>query len=191
METIISQKLIIKQIIKNILTYYQNKDNGIIDGQYRYFAYRTGDDNLTNTEIKMINNQIILRLKLNDFDAYILLRIMLCIYEKNYYLFDNPTFIQEVYDDNNLNINIDDIYNIITNSEMYIGKWIEYLNLLVEQNNIDDYTQDDALDYYNDIFDKYGTHVNNLQVYKKVPLILDTRLKKQNIYDINDMLEII
>ena len=191
METIASQKSIIKQVIYNVLTYYQNKENDTTDGKYRYFAYRIGDDNLTNFEKKSLDNQIILRSKLIDSDAYILLRIMLCIYEKNYFLFDNPTFIQEVYDDNDLNINIDDIRNMITNSETYINKWIEYLNLLVEQDDIEDYTEDDALDKYQNNYDRFGTQIYNLQVYKKVPSILNTKLRKQIVYSVDEMIEMI
>lgn len=184
METITSQKSIINQIIINILTYYKNKENDTIDGQYRYFAYRTSDDNLTGTEIKMINNQIILQSKLSDSDVYILLRIMLCIREKNYFLFDNPTFIQEVYDDNDLNIDINDIRNMMLNSETYVDRWIEYLNLLVVQNNIEDYLLDD----YQKNFDNFGTHVDNLQVYTEVPSVIGTKRTIQNIYNINDIL---
>ena len=190
METIVERSAI-KRIIFNILTYYSNKENDTIDETIRYFAYRTSDDNLTNFEKKSLNNQIILQSKLNDSDAFILLRIMLCIFEKNYYLFDNSTFIQEIYDDNDLHISIDDIYNMITNSETYICKWIEYLNLLAEQDNIEDYMQDDELNNYQHNFDRFGTHVNNLQVYKRVPSIIDSVRSKQNVYTINDMLELI
>lgn len=177
------------EIVHNILSYYENKEKNLINEQVRYFAYRTCDSDLTEFEKKSLNNQIILKTKLNDSDAYILLRILSCICQENYYLFNNPTFIQEIYDDNHLNINLNDIRNMVTNSELHIIKWIEYLNLLAAQDDIEDYLEINALKKYQNNFNIYGTHVNDLQVYKIVPPLLDSRLKRQYINTIESIKE--
>lgn len=166
-------KTIYKNLIKKLLEHYIEKASQSNE-LYRYVVLRTPDDNLSLFEKLSINNQIGIYTNLSDFDAKIMVSILESIYSKNYGIYQK-SYIQDILYDSDItneDFGLEEMLDDLKNNYVNLDKWIEYLELIPSKYE-DDENEDNEenMKKMNDYIDKYGTDIDNLQIFENLPEI--------------------
>lgn len=169
------------ELIKNILNkYIEYEMESNLD--YKYYCHREIDSNVTNFEGLSNCNKIVIKSKLNHKQMSTIMILFQCIYDSNYYIFENT--------DNNYLIDYDSVDdNILVKLSKYDLE--EWLKLFEKDENYDennDENNDEKSDKHNDI--ENNTIINNVQIFDDVPYY-EKKYIKQKIYSLNDIIDLI
>jgi hypothetical protein len=188
-----SKMPMIKELVKNILTHYKNKED-TEGGKYLFFTHTECDSNLTDFEGFSNENRIVLKSSLNKNDVLLIMRLFQSVYDDNYWVFDIEEFMA-CFEGSDITICDTDIEKLSSYNDS--GIWIKYLKTQYK-----DYEED----YYNQLTDEQKKEQDededevkefeayNLSATKTKPGIRDYGFepkKKQMVYKIEDIINLI
>jgi len=154
-------------LVKSILNYYQSLES---NSSIKYYAHNEFDTNLTEFEGMSNSRKIVLATSLDPKFVPIIIRIFQCVYDSNYWIFED---VESVSDPDE--INNEELLELLTFSNS--DPWIKYLEIA-----------------YNEDLDQNGRYIGNEEIYNSVPSV-DTiyykSKKQQKIYKIIDIIKLL
>lgn len=169
-----------KKLILNILNYYKEKENSVLNKTYKYYANTEFDSNVTDFEALSNGNRLLLYTCLNPTDVFLLVQIFRSIYDNNYYYFKEIDGLCD-YDTDVINNTDKEILNP-KNFRLFLDTYATNHNDLQIKEG----------------FDKYGEYgrIEDIAVYNSKPNIakeFDRINKKKNlpqkVYTIKDLIK--
>ncbi len=118
------QEKIVK-LVKSILTHYQNLETNTSQTQpIKYYAHNEFDSNVTEFEGLSNSRKIVLATSLDIKYVHVLMRIFQCVYDSNYWIFED---IEGIADPDDIDPN--GLLELLLYSDTNPGlsQWIEYL----------------------------------------------------------------
>ena len=121
----------ITKLVKSILTHYQSLETAQFN-PIKYYAHNECDSNVTEFEGLSNSRKIVLATPLDIKHAHVLMRIFQCVYDSNYWVFEDVESTADPDD-----IDSDGILELLLYSDTNPGlsKWIEYLEKAYEDSD--------------------------------------------------------
>jgi hypothetical protein len=193
-----SKMPMIKELVKNILTHYKNKEE-TEEGEYLFFTHTEFDSNVTNFEGLSNENRIVLQSSLNKIDVLLIMRLFQSVYDDNYYWIEDINEVMASFDESDIIICETDIEKLASYNDS--GIWIKYLTMKYTEDEEDYYNQyyeqltdEEKKEQDEDIDEVKEYEASNLSATKSKPGIRDYGFKpkkKQMVYKIEDIINLI
>lgn len=148
----------IKILIKNILSFYQEKEIKNTISPNKYFWH--------NTEYTEFEKQVIVESKLQILDIFVIMELFKIVYNNNYNLFEDFDMIEELLESCDIIIPENDKKNLQSLKDPFC--WIQYLSLYYFHSSMD---ENDEIE-----IDTSNITVGNLSFSKKTPPICEKKI---------------
>ena len=174
----------VKQLVKNILTHYKEKDETMSaeGAKAKYYVRREMNASGEDFDGVSSENRIVLKSSLPYVDIFVIMNLFEAIYNNNYYLFNKNLYSGTINDD--------DKENLMFKYEDYCV-WVNFFTEDSIYSNGDD-IENCVVDETNENFD---IEISNLFVFFKKPNPLSYFSKmeyaEQKVYCIDDIIELI
>lgn len=136
----------ITRLIKAILTHYQNLETSQTQSNpTKYYVHNEFDSNVTEFEGLSNSRRIVLATPLDINHAHVLMRIFQCVYDSNYWVFEDIESISDPDD-----ISPEGLIGLLLYSDTNPNPWIEYLEKAYEDSDNSTYDSVPSVDssYY-------------------------------------------
>jgi hypothetical protein len=172
-------------LAKNILTHYENLEN-LLEfttrsqnqiNNYIYYCHSEFDSNTTEFESLSNANKIVLKTKLNKKYVPGIMRLFQCIYDNNYWIFEDNSWFGATYDDSEINLDQNTVQSLLTYEN--VNEWIQVFDKFNELEG-DESEQ----------CDENNNFIGNERIYEEIPNVDNSYTnirKRQKIYTLSDI----